>query len=38
MANGIPVVDYSRCTACGTCTEKCPIKVIKLLQRDLIAV
>jgi RnfABCDGE-type electron transport complex B subunit len=37
MANGIPVVDYSRCTGCGTCTEKCPIKVMKLIQRDVIA-
>jgi RnfABCDGE-type electron transport complex B subunit len=38
MANGIPVVDYSKCTACGTCTEKCPIKVMKLLKRDRFAV
>jgi RnfABCDGE-type electron transport complex B subunit len=38
MANGVPVVDHSKCTACGTCTEKCPIKVMKLIQRDLLAV
>jgi Na+-translocating ferredoxin:NAD+ oxidoreductase RNF subunit RnfB len=38
MANGIPVVDYAKCTGCGTCTAKCPIKVMKLIQRDLAAV
>jgi Na+-translocating ferredoxin:NAD+ oxidoreductase RNF subunit RnfB len=29
--NGIPVVDYAKCTACGTCGEKCPTKVMKIL-------
>ena len=28
MENGIPVVDYSKCTGCRTCAEKCPKKVI----------
>ncbi|MCL2763545.1 MAG: RnfABCDGE type electron transport complex subunit B [Treponema sp.] len=28
MANGIPVVDYSKCTSCGNCVAKCPIKVM----------
>jgi RnfABCDGE-type electron transport complex B subunit len=36
MANGIPVVDYTKCTNCGTCKEKCPIKVIKLFPGDLL--
>jgi Na+-translocating ferredoxin:NAD+ oxidoreductase RNF subunit RnfB len=32
MANGIPVVDYSKCTSCGNCVTKCPIKVMALIQ------
>jgi ferredoxin len=32
MANGIPSVDYAKCTACGKCIEKCPVKVLKLFQ------
>ena len=35
MANGIPVVDYPKCTNCGTCVEKCPTKVFKLIERDI---
>jgi RnfABCDGE-type electron transport complex B subunit len=31
MANGIPVVDNSKCTSCGTCVAKCPIKVMALI-------
>ena len=37
MVNGIPVVDYQKCTSCGTCVTKCPIKVMKLIQRDVFA-
>jgi Na+-translocating ferredoxin:NAD+ oxidoreductase RNF subunit RnfB len=33
MENGVPVVDYSKCTSCGTCAAKCPTKVFKLLQQ-----
>jgi ferredoxin len=33
MENGIPVVDYAKCTSCGTCATKCPTKVFKLLER-----
>jgi Na+-translocating ferredoxin:NAD+ oxidoreductase RNF subunit RnfB len=29
--NGIPVVDYDKCTACGTCEQKCPTKVMRIL-------
>ncbi|MDR1046501.1 MAG: RnfABCDGE type electron transport complex subunit B [Treponema sp.] len=36
MQNGIPVVDYGKCTSCGTCVEKCPVKVLKILERDVI--
>ena len=36
MANGIPVVDYTKCTNCGACTEKCPVKVMKLFRRDIL--
>jgi ferredoxin len=32
------VVDYARCTSCGTCSEKCPTKVFKNLERDVLAV
>jgi RnfABCDGE-type electron transport complex B subunit len=38
MQNGIPVVDYAKCTSCGTCTEKCPTKTFKLIERDVLAV
>jgi len=31
MANGIPVVDNTKCTGCGTCVSKCPIKVMALV-------
>jgi len=31
MANGIPVVDNAKCTSCGTCVAKCPMKVMTLL-------
>ena len=30
MVNGIPVVDYNKCTGCGVCVNKCPIKVMSL--------
>jgi Na+-translocating ferredoxin:NAD+ oxidoreductase RNF subunit RnfB len=35
MERGIPVVDYAKCTSCGTCAAKCPKKVFKLLRRDI---
>jgi Na+-translocating ferredoxin:NAD+ oxidoreductase RNF subunit RnfB len=38
MQSGIPVVDYAKCTSCGTCTEECPTKVFKLIERDVLAV
>jgi ferredoxin len=38
MVNGLPVVDWAKCSSCGTCTEKCPTKVFKILQRDVLAV
>jgi ferredoxin len=24
-------VDYNKCTACGTCEQKCPTKVMRVL-------
>ena len=30
MVNGIPVVDNVKCTGCGTCVTKCPVKVMAL--------
>lgn len=29
LVNNVPIIDYSKCTACMTCFEKCPRKVIK---------
>jgi RnfABCDGE-type electron transport complex B subunit len=31
LDDGIPVVDYAKCTACGTCEQKCPTKVMQVL-------
>jgi Na+-translocating ferredoxin:NAD+ oxidoreductase RNF subunit RnfB len=31
LENGIPVVDYAKCSGCGVCVSKCPTKVMKLL-------
>ena len=31
MVNGVPVVDYPKCTSCGTCAAKCPIKVLEMV-------
>lgn len=28
MADGLPVFDYTKCTGCMTCVEKCPRKII----------
>lgn len=30
--NNLPVFDYTKCTACGVCFEKCPAKCIKKLD------
>lgn len=29
--NGLPLVDYSKCTSCGDCAAKCPQKVLAIL-------
>jgi Pyruvate/2-oxoacid:ferredoxin oxidoreductase delta subunit len=36
MRNAVPVVDYARCNSCGTCVTKCPTKVLKILEKDVI--
>ena len=28
MEDNLPVIDYEKCTDCGTCKEKCPMKTI----------
>lgn len=33
-ADEIPVIDESKCTACGKCVEACPRKIIALIPRD----
>ena len=32
LINGIPAVDYDKCTSCKACIEVCPDKVLKLVQ------
>jgi Pyruvate/2-oxoacid:ferredoxin oxidoreductase delta subunit len=29
ISDGIPVVNYAKCTACGICGQKCPTKVMQ---------
>lgn len=29
MDNNVAVIDYTKCTNCGKCAEKCPVKVIQ---------
>ena len=29
-ANGLPVIDYEKCTGCGVCVQQCPQKVLYL--------
>jgi electron transport complex protein RnfB len=36
MERGLPVVDAVLCTSCGICVEKCPTKVFKLVERDIV--
>lgn len=33
-ANGLPVVDCARCTACGDCVQVCPRELFELLPLD----
>lgn len=30
LVDGIPLVDYTKCTACGKCADGCPTKVLSL--------
>ena len=38
LSSNIPVVDYTKCNSCGTCAEKCPTKVFKIIERDILKV
>jgi ferredoxin len=31
LENGVPVIDFAKCTSCGTCVEGCPSKVLTLI-------
>lgn len=37
MDRGIPVVDYAKCTSCGTCVAKCSTNRMKLIQEDVVS-
>ncbi len=32
LVNGVPVIDYTKCTSCGECVTGCPTKVLVLLE------
>ena len=32
MDNNVAVIDYEKCTNCGKCAEKCPVKVIQTVE------
>lgn len=32
--NGLPVIDYDKCTGCGICVSNCPKKVLHLVGAD----
>ncbi len=34
IVDNIAVIDYSKCTSCGTCASKCPRKVIQDIHAD----
>ena len=34
IADNIAVIDYTKCTSCGTCAAKCPRKVIRDIHAD----
>jgi Na+-translocating ferredoxin:NAD+ oxidoreductase RNF subunit RnfB len=36
MQNAVPVVNYALCNSCGTCVTKCPTKVLKILEKDVV--
>jgi len=33
--NGLPVIDYNRCTGCRACSIECPQHIIRIVPRDL---
>jgi Na+-translocating ferredoxin:NAD+ oxidoreductase RNF subunit RnfB len=32
--NGLPIIDESKCTACGLCVKACPRKLLRLIRQD----
>lgn len=34
VVNGVAVVDYEKCQACGRCVEACPKRIIRLIPYD----
>lgn len=33
--NGLPVIDYEKCVACGKCVKACPKKLIRIIDKEL---
>ncbi|MDR1506582.1 MAG: RnfABCDGE type electron transport complex subunit B [Treponema sp.] len=33
LEDGIPVVNYEKCSACGTCEQKCPTKIMRVFGK-----
>jgi len=33
--NGLPIVDYEKCTGCRACADECPQKIIKMVPKKL---
>ena len=38
MEGNVAKIDYSKCTNCGACAQKCPVKVIKTNKNGVVEV
>ena len=37
VTDALARVDHEKCTGCGKCVEKCPVKVIRVLRPEAMA-